>query len=259
VTRLSELSTIIRTSGDFETRKKVLNFDSAWSLCVQNREELYKIFSDVSEVANLEILESYDLATQEIYRRLINHLGTVFLLKELIMGENNHLKKIGREISEYGAVTEELFGKNSNSHFVVLLRNHVFHNSPFSVDIQSLMNSDHELVRSLVILDCKKLMELGNWDVLARKYIEDNSPYIDLKTCLDEYFSIQEKFYTWFMLQLNEKYDREISYCKTIEDEYMGLLAKEKAKVENMSFEEMSNLPRIELQGGFGFSINKVQ
>lgn len=257
--RLSELSTIVSTTDDFKIRARVLNFEVAWRLCVQNRDELYRILDEVTTVANIEIIESYESLTQEIYRRLVNHLGTIFLLKELIEGEMHHLKNIDREIIEFSSITGKLFGNNRNSHFVVKLRNHVIHNRPFTVDIQSLMNTEHELMKSVVILDCEKLTQLGDWDPLAREYMKENFPYINLKECLDEYHSVQEVLYTWFISRLNEKYSKEISRCKVLEDEYGDLINKEKEKVKAMSLKELSNLPRIEEQGSTGFSITKVR
>lgn len=248
---------IMESSEEYKIFKRFSNLDFLWNLCNSNKDELFEVIENLEQTLNMMLFQIYDEVTNLLTRRLINHVGTISLLVDHTRNENKYLEKNGINIG-YKDKVNECFICNPNTQFVHGLRNYVIHNKIIKPEIISYV-IDNELNISILTLSTEKLLESGTWKSYARKYIIENNPKINLKTCLIEYYNQQKIFFNWFKLEFRKIFEKEILYCEKIINERNTFFDRKRKEFEEMPFDKLISLPQIVCDSENGFTITRVE
>jgi hypothetical protein len=247
----------LKKSQEYDIYNRFISLDFVWNLCKDNEDELFSLFNLVEKTINMEVYNIYDNIIKLLTRRIINHVGTIFLMKEYMTKENKFLESQGKCIIGYKKKIHEHFACNSNIQFVHYLRNHVIHNRMIKPEIESHIIND-KLNISLLILKTKTLLESNHWNSCAKKYIMMNEPKINIKTCLIEYSKLQEELFIWFKNEYRKKYTKEITHCEKIICDLNIIIENKRKEFENMSIDQIMSLPSLICNSENGFTITRV-
>jgi len=254
---LHERKKNMEASQEYKIYRRLKYLDFTWSLCNDNKVELFEIINNLEQTINMLFFQIYDGIISLLSRRLINHIGTISLFVDHMRNENRFLEKSGINIG-YKEKVDEYFLCNPNTQFVHGLRNFIIHNKIIKPEIESHIINE-ELNISKLTLNTNVLLQSKKWNKYAKEYILQNSPKINLKICLTNYFAYQEKFYNWFKAEYRQKYISEITYCENIINEWNIFIEKKRVEFEKMSFEKLISLPQLICTSENGFTITRVE
>ena len=257
---LSEKFENMKKSQEYKIFKRLEMLNFTWHLCKVNEKELFDLINLLEKSINIELaaLQLYDDAIALLTRRLINHVSTVFLLVDHMRNENKFLIKNNNGIIDYQNKVNEHFTCNPNIQFVQGLRNYVIHSKMIKLETESYIIND-ELSNSILILETDILLESDHWNKYAKKYILQNKPKIDIKSCLMDYSNLQEQFFLWFLTEYKKKYEKEITYCENVFNNWNNFMDNKRKEFEKMSFNELLSLPQLICDSENGFTITKKE
>jgi len=239
--RLSAIQKLMENSTEFKKYNRMQLLLHTWGICCTNRDDLYDILTNAEVTINMELGDDYPIAISEITRRLINHIGTVFLLVEYMRRENEHLKKENRAIPEYSEKVKMTFEQNGNIQFVHKLRNYVIHNAMLNLKLVTKITPNSEFDETRTMLETEELLHKGEWNRISREYIMQNAPQIDLFNCIKEYSDSQEKFFIWFLNEYKKQYETEFSYCENLLSEWNSIVLEIRKGFENIDINDIIN------------------
>jgi len=184
---LTEKIKIMEVSQEYKIYKRIEYLDFTWGLCNDNKIELFEIIDNLEKTTNIELFQIYDNIISLLTRRLINHVGTIFLLVDHMRIENEYLENSGFNIG-YKDNVEKYFAHNTNTQFVHGLRHFLIHYKVIKPEIKSHI-INRELNLSIMTLNTDELLINQKWNKYANEYIVQNSPKINIKSCLVDYFT----------------------------------------------------------------------
>jgi len=257
---LSEKLENMKKSQEYSVFKRLEMLNFTWYLCKSNEKELFELISLMEKSTNIELaaLQLYDGAIALLTRRLINHVSTIYLLVDHMRNENNFLKKNNNGIIDFQNKIDEYFSCNPNIQFVKELRNHVIHNKMIKLETESHI-INNELSNSILILETDILLESKHWNSYAKKYILQNKPKINIKSCLEDYSNIQKQFYLWFLTEYRKKFEKEITYCENVFNDWNNFMDNKRKEFEKMSIDEIFSLPQLICDSEYGITITRKE
>lgn len=257
---LSEKLENMKKSQEYSVFKRLERLNFTWYLCKSNEKELFDLISLMEESTNIELeaLQLYDGAIALLTRRLINHISTISLLFDHMRNENNFLKKNNNGIIDFQNKIDEYFSCNPNIQFVKGLRNYVIHSKMIKLETESHIIND-ELRSSILTLRTDILLESDHWTSYAKKYILQNEPKIDIKSCLTDYSNFQEQFFLWFITEYRKKYEKELTYCENVINDWNTFINNKKEEIKKMSFDEWLSLPQLTCDSEYGITITRKE
>lgn len=166
---------------------------------------------------SLENRTTLEQALREVARLLLNLVASSFSLVDHARAFYTRNYAEHESLRDYPAEVRRRFADVPLCQFVQGLRNYFIHRRiPNVLSRVTLRQGEHP--ESAMLLAKQELQE-GEWNVVARQYLESAPAEIDLLAVVSEYVRRVTDFYNWFFSRLNDVHAAELAAVAEKQDQ----------------------------------------
>ncbi len=191
-------------STEYQNVIKFKNLKRLLQLCEINETELLETIITYENDLTFELIfvkqdnKVFNKIMDDFTIKFVNHMGTIYLLKENIRKLHANNVKNGIEIENYDVKIKETFSDNNLIQFVNELRNHCIHVMIPKFTYFTSANEHNKKVQYFGLSKNDLLLE-GKWNRKSQDFINSYDHSIPIRISLEEYGIIQNRFYEWYI------------------------------------------------------------
>lgn len=162
-------------------------------------------------------LKKFYKLQDRITRYMHNYLASAFTLIRTTKSYYDKFYKPYDKLSEYETKVESEINSKPIKHFTMELRNFMQHNRvPHLFTTTSY--KDTGFYESFVHYKYEDLMQSDSWNSKSKLYLNEHKTEIRLKNVIEEYNSLIQHFYDWFLNETEKDLENDSVYLNNLDE-----------------------------------------